>query len=78
MTYSEKELKAMKKALVTVGLEGTNENVKHYEACDYLSINKGRNGRYYAWYIDADKKETAIDIETLEELPKNKIEEQFA
>ena len=68
--------KAKLKALYECNIEPTQENINHYEKCEYLTINTGRNGRDYAWYGD-EHNSVAVDIETLDVLSSIEIEEQF-
>ena len=73
---SQKELEAKLKALNESNIEPTLENIKHYEKCEYLTINTGRNGRDYAWYVD-EHNSVAVDIKTLDVLSSTEIEELF-
>ena len=68
--------KVKKLVLEEVGLEATEENIKHYESCDYLSVNTGRDGKEYVWYLD-EKNNVAADIETGKFLSEEEIEKNF-
>jgi len=65
------------KALELADIEATDERITHYEDCDYLTINTGRNGRDYAWYAD-ESHNIAVDIETLEVLTNQEIDKYLA
>ena len=73
---AQRELEAKLKALCESNIEPTQENINHYEKCEYLTINTGRNGRDYAWYGD-EHNSVAVDTETLDVLSSIEIEEQF-
>ena len=72
-----KELEALTKALELAGTEPTVENATRLEACGYLTINTGHNGRDYAWYMD-ENYNIAVDIETLDVLSIQEIEQYLA
>lgn len=65
---NKKELKAALKVLGLVNIDMTEENVKHYMNCDYLTFHDGNDGKEYCWYFDADEKDICIDIESLKEV----------
>lgn len=57
----EKEIKAMNKALEYVG---TLKTIEEAMSDDSLTINKGRNGKRYAWYF-TDGSNLAVEVESL-------------
>lgn len=57
--------------------EVTAEDIAENERLDFLSVNQGRDGREYVWYMDSTTN-IAADAETGEELTENEIEELFA
>lgn len=63
---NEKEIEAAKKILEMVGIEPTEENIVHYQSCDYLTINVS-NGVDYCWYFDGND-EACVRVDTLEEV----------
>lgn len=75
-TLSEKELEALRTATENAGFDSNDEQLKAYIEADYLTINTGRNGRSYAWYMDANRS-SCVDVETLEELTPKQIDEQL-
>lgn len=54
----------------------TEEDVKKYEKCDYLTENVGRNGKLHYWYSD-DEHEICLCVETEDFLTEEEIEENF-
>lgn len=60
--------------LESVGL--TAEDIENCEADDSLSVNTGRDGRTYVWYMD-ETHNVAADAETGEFLTEEEIEKQF-
>lgn len=65
MKYNEAEIKAMKMALDTVGIEPTDENMINNEKVDLLTINEGRDGNTYAWYMD-ENNSVIVNVDTME------------
>lgn len=55
-------------------IELTPENLINYEDCGYLTINEGRNERWYVWYVD-EKHNIAMDIWTRKLLTEEEIDE---
>lgn len=68
--------KIKKLVLEEVGIEATEENIRHYESCDYLSVNIGRDGKEYVWYFDGSDN-VAADIATGKFLTEEEIERNF-
>lgn len=68
--------KVKKLVLEEVGLEATEDNIAHYESCDYLTINRGRDGKTYVWYMD-EQYNVAADIESGKFLTAEEIEKNF-
>ena len=60
-TLTVEEQKAMEKALKWVA---TSESLKDAVNNDYLTINKGRDGKIYAWYFDGTSN-AAVEVESL-------------
>lgn len=58
---NEKEIKAMNKALEYAG---TLETIEEAISNDSLTINKGRDGKRYAWYC-TEGSNVAVEVETL-------------
>lgn len=58
---NEKEKKAMNKALEYVG---TLETIEEAMSDDSLTINKGRDGKKYAWYC-TEGSNVAVEVESL-------------
>ena len=52
-------------------------SIESDQANDYLTINKGRDGNMYAWYMDGTH-DNAINIETGEIVDDEQTEELFA
>lgn len=52
---------AMNKALSLVNTGVTMQNAVKY---DYLTLNKGRNNKLYAWFLD-ESNNIAVEIDTL-------------
>lgn len=65
---NKQELVAAKKVLGLVNLDATDENIEHYQKCDYLTINTGNDGEDYCWYLDADDNEACVCVNTLKEV----------
>lgn len=71
-----KEFEAARKALEAVGVYGEDAELIHYfYNIEIMSTIEGRNGNIYAWCVWDEEKQSAVDIETLEELDEEKIEE---
>ena len=68
MGINEKEFEAALKVLEKVDIDATEENVKHYIDCDYLTFHNRNDGKEYCWYLDCDDNDVCIDIETFEEV----------
>lgn len=62
--YNHMEQLAMERIVGTY-LREPIENINHYLDIDYISINTGRDGRDYAWYVD-EFNSVICDVETLE------------
>ena len=58
--------------------EVSAEDIADAEKCNQLTINQGRDGREYVWYLDEDGIESAADAETGKEITNEKIEQLFA
>lgn len=58
---NEKEIKAMNKALEYAS---TLETIEEAISNDSLTINKGRDGKRYAWYC-TEGSNVAVEVETL-------------
>nr|DAG57267.1 MAG TPA: hypothetical protein [Caudoviricetes sp.] len=58
---------------LSMDVENIAEDYKH----DYLTINTGRDGRVYVWYID-EVSEGAICVEDLKNLDEEDIERLLA
>ena len=58
---NEKEIKAMNKALEYAG---TLETIEEAISDDSLTINKGRDGKKYAWYY-TEGSNVAVEVESL-------------
>ena len=58
---NEKEIKAMNKALEYAG---TLETIEEAMSDDSLTINKGRDGKKYAWYY-TEGSNVAVEVESL-------------
>lgn len=69
------KIEVLKKARIN---NPTEEDVKRFEECDFLTENAGRDGRTYYWYYDGDGFEAAACVETGEFLTKEQIEELLA
>lgn len=67
---------AVKEIYEEIGLSMTKENVETDYACDYLTLNTGRNGRDILWYMDS-LSNIAIYVDTLVILNEDEIEEQL-
>ena len=52
------------------------EDVEYYREKDMLTVNTGRDGRSYVWYLDG-RRSAAADLETGRFLSEEEIEEQF-
>lgn len=72
--YTEQEMKAINKAIEEAGLEAevAESLIKH----NYVTINKGRDGKMYAYYFDSDS-EAIVEVETLNVIDNNKAEALF-
>jgi len=70
------EMEMKKMALELAGIEPTAENIEYAERHGWLTINTGRDGRKYAWYLDTDGKEACVDQDG-NELSKDIIEIMF-
>lgn len=55
-------------------IEPTKEDVERFEKCDFLTINRGKDGNEYIWYLDSDNMEAAMCIETGVFLTQSEIE----
>lgn len=67
------------KTLEAAGINNpTEEDVKRFEDCDYLTKNAGRDGKTYFWYYDGDGFEAAICVENGEQLTPEEIEDILA
>jgi len=75
---NNKEMEAALKVLDILNFKTTEDNVRTFCKCDYLTINKGRDGKDYAWYFDGDGCEAAVSVDTLTELNKDEIEDILA
>lgn len=74
-----KEMELKIKVLEKAGINNpTEEDVKRFEECDFLTENAGRDGNTYYWYFDGDGFEAAICIETEDFLTEEEIEEKLA
>ena len=58
---NEKEIKAMNKALEYAG---TLETIEEAISDDSLTINKGRDGKIYAWFC-TEGSNVAVEVESL-------------
>lgn len=58
---NDKEIKAMNKALEYAG---TLETIEEAISDDSLTINKGRDGKKYAWYC-TEGSNVAVEVESL-------------
>lgn len=74
MILGTKEEIAMRKVLNECDLP--EEIVDMIEYADNLTINTGRNGQKYAWYVD-DNHDVCMNIDTLEIVSEEEIEEQL-
>lgn len=72
--YTDQEMKAINKAVEEAGLEA--EVVESLINHDYVTINKGRDGKMYAYYFDGIS-EAIIDVKTLNVIDNNKAEALF-
>ncbi|WP_289147001.1 hypothetical protein [uncultured Megamonas sp.] len=61
-SYTEQEMKAINKAVKEAGFEA--EVIETLINYDYVTINKGRDGRMYAYYFDGVR-EAIVDVDTL-------------
>lgn len=52
----------------------TEEDVKHYEDCNYLTETLDKNGNEVIWYSDCDGLEAAMIVTTEEFLIKEELE----
>lgn len=74
--YNEKQVAALIKVLDDLDYDSDEESLLDNLKYDYLTINKCRNGREVAWYID-ESHNKCIYVDTLEELTDAEIEEQL-
>lgn len=58
---NDKEIKAMNKAFEYAG---TLETIEEAISDDSLTLNKGRDGKKYAWYL-TEGSNVAVEVETL-------------
>lgn len=64
MTIEEIKKAVLAEALNKELAEITDAEVEHYENCDYLTENVGRDGNEYVWYLDAAGTSVCADSET--------------
>ena len=72
--YTEQEMKAINKAVEEAGLEA--EVIESLIEHDNVTINKGRDGKMYAYYFDGDS-EAIVEVETLNVIDNNEAEALF-
>lgn len=76
--YSEREVKAMKKALAEHDYYPEDEaEFEHLIDINLVTLNEGRDGRKYAWVL-TESDNIIVDVETLElSKDQKKIEKLF-
>lgn len=74
MKTNEAKIKALELAGV-VDIDA--ETIERAEAHDWLTINRGRDGNEYAWYLDPDGKEACVRIDTGKQVDEQTIEALF-
>ena len=65
-----------KMVLELASIEPTAANIAHYENCDYLTQNTGRDGEEYIWYMD-EHVSVAVRVSDGVELTADEIEKNF-
>lgn len=76
MEVGSKERKAMEKALEVLDIQSSEEQFACLVTIGYLTINRGHDGKDYAWFYDGDH-ESCIEVETLRQVDAEEIEKLF-
>jgi hypothetical protein len=62
--------------LDSLNLESDEDSIRHYEDCDYLTVNIGRDGKTYVWYEDWNNS-VAVEVVSGKELTGEEIKANF-
>jgi hypothetical protein len=63
--------------LTALDLDADEDDIAAAEDAEHLTINVGRDGNTYMWYLDADEKEICVNVKTGTELSAEEIKKQF-
>ena len=57
-------------------MDSTEEDIRRYIECDYLTAHEGTDGKYYIWYLDSDGNTGAVRVEDGAEVTVDELAEQ--